>query len=151
MSRERLSALAPGPGFCHSDAMRYFALILCLAFAAPAGAQDLMSAEEFDTYTRGKTLFYGRGGKAYGAEIYHDDRRVQWSFLDGECREGEWYADGPLICFVYEDNPDPQCWSFARGAGGLIARFENDPQITELYEARDADEEMVCLGPKVGV
>ena len=32
-----------------------------------------------------------------------------------------------------------------------IARFENDPMTTELYEAREAGEEMVCLGPKVGV
>ncbi|APE43003.1 hypothetical protein BOO69_05890 [Sulfitobacter alexandrii] len=131
--------------------MRSIALILASLLALPAAAQDLMTAEEFDAYTRGKTLFYGRGGTAYGAEVYHENRRVVWSFLDGDCREGEWYQDGQLICFVYEDNPDPQCWSFSRGTGGLIARFENDPQTTELYEARDGDEEMICLGPKVGV
>ncbi|WP_152466811.1 hypothetical protein [Sulfitobacter sp. THAF37] len=131
--------------------MRYAALFFAALSALPAAAQDLMTAEEFDAYTRGKTLFYGRDGSAYGAEIYHENRRVEWSFLDGECREGEWYQDGELICFVYEDNPDPQCWSFSRGNGGLIARFENDPRTTELYEARDADEEMICLGPKVGV
>lgn len=134
--------------------MKHIALILSILLALPAppaAAQDLMTAEEFDAYTRGKTLFYGRDGSAYGAEVYHDNRRVEWSFLDGECREGEWYQDGQLICFVYEDNPDPQCWSFSRGTGGLIARFENDPLTTELYEARDAGEEMLCLGPKVGV
>lgn len=131
--------------------MKYIALTLSILLGLPVAAQDLMTAEEFDAYTRGKTLFYGRNGNAYGAEVYHENRRVVWSFLDGECREGEWYQDGSLICFVYENNPDPQCWSFARGTGGLIARFENDPQTTELYEAQDADEEMVCLGPKVGV
>jgi hypothetical protein len=119
--------------------------------ALPAAADTLMTAEEFDAYTRGKTLFYGRNGEAYGAEIYLSNRRVQWSFLDGECKEGEWYEEAGLICFVYEDNPDPQCWSFEQGAGGLIARFENDPETPELYEAEDIGEEMLCLGPKVGV
>ena len=126
-------------------------LLSLLLTAAPAFAQDLMTAEEFDTYTRGKTLFYGQNGRAYGAEIYHDNRRVEWSFLDGDCREGSWYEDAGLICFVYENNPNPQCWSFTRGTSGLIARFENRPDTTELYEAEEGGEEMLCLGPKVGV
>ena len=40
-----------------------------------------MSAEAFENYTKGKTLFYGNGGEAYGVERYLDDRRVVWSFL----------------------------------------------------------------------
>ena len=130
--------------------MKTLALLLTL-IAAPLGAQDLMTAEEFDAYTRGKTLFFGQNGQAYGAEIYHENRRVEWSFLDGDCKTGEWYEDAGLICFIYENNPDPQCWSFTRGTGGLIARFENRPNTTELYEAQDTDEKMLCLGPKVGV
>jgi hypothetical protein len=131
--------------------MKYLLTSLMLMLALPASSQGLMTPEEFDTYTRGKTLFYGRGGTAYGAEIYHDNRRVTWSFLDGQCKDGEWYEAGGLICFVYDDNPNPQCWSFAQGANGLIARFEDNPTTTELYEARNTDEEMICLGPKVGV
>ena len=131
--------------------MKYIFAIICALCALPALAQDIMSADEFDAYTKGKTLFYGRGGDAYGAEIYHENRRVEWSFLDGDCKTGEWYEDAGLICFIYENNPDPQCWSFTRGTGGLIARFENRPNTTELYEAQDTDEKMLCLGPKVGV
>ncbi|MBB4174321.1 hypothetical protein [Sulfitobacter noctilucicola] len=130
--------------------MKALAPILFL-LAMPVAAQDLMTAEEFDTYTRGKTLYFGKNGQAYGAEIYHENRRVEWSFLDGECKEGEWYEDAGLICFVYENNPDPQCWSFSQGANGLIARFENNPTTTELYEAQDIGEKMLCLGPKIGV
>ena len=130
--------------------LRALTLLACLA-PLTAAAQEGMTAEEFDAYTRGKTLFYGSGGVAYGAEIYHENRRVQWSFLDGECKDGEWFQQGQLICFVYDDNPEPQCWSFVRGSGGLIARFENDPGTTELYEAQDMGEEMLCLGPKIGV
>ncbi|WP_432817428.1 hypothetical protein [Sulfitobacter sp. JB4-11] len=130
-------------------------LVFCVALffghGLPAQAQSTMTAEQFDAYTLGKTLFYGRNGSAYGVELYLENRRVRWSFLDGQCKDGIWYEDNGLICFVYEDNPDPQCWSFELGAGGLIARFENNPETTELYEAQDTDEEMICLGPKIGV
>lgn len=133
--------------------MRAFAIFLTCLLTLPAFAlaQDLLSAEEFDSYTRGKTLYYGQAGQAYGAEIYHENRRVTWSFLDGQCKEGNWYEADGLICFVYEDNSDPQCWSFVKGQSGLIARFENNPDTTELYEAAEGAQEMICLGPKVGV
>ncbi|WP_425043732.1 hypothetical protein [Primorskyibacter sp. S87] len=110
-----------------------------------------MSAEEFDAYTRGKTLFYGFDGTPYGVERYLSNRRVIWSFLDGDCREGVWYEQNDQICFLYEDRSDPQCWVFLRSGSGLIARFENDPEATELYESEDVDEEMICHGPDVGV
>ncbi|MBB3993006.1 hypothetical protein GGR95_000625 [Sulfitobacter undariae] len=131
--------------------MKRFILILWAFAALPAAAQPLMSADEFDTYTRGKTLYYGNSDRPYGAEIYLPNRRVRWSFLDGECKEGQWYEEGGLICFTYDDRPEPQCWSFQQGAKGLIARFEDDPALTPLYEANESTEEMLCLGPKVGV
>jgi len=111
-----------------------------------------MTGEAFDAYTRGKTLYYGYDGEAYGVERYLDGQRVIWSFLDGKCKEGTWYEDRGNICFVYEDNPqDPQCWTFRQTPGGLTARFENDPLSTELYEALEMGEEMICHGPDVGV
>ena len=110
-----------------------------------------MTAKEFDAYTLGKTLFYGQNGQAYGAEIYRENRRVQWSFLDGECKDGSWYEEAGQICFVYDDTPNPQCWSFTKGKNGLVARFENRDTATELYEAQDSGDEMICLGPKIGV
>ncbi|MEO0390352.1 MAG: hypothetical protein AAF218_05365 [Pseudomonadota bacterium] len=129
--------------------MRWIYLVLCL-LATPLSAAP-MSAAEFEAYTIGKTLFFGENGAPYGAEIYRENRRVTWSFLDGNCKDGYWYEDGPHICFVYEDDPTPQCWTFERGPRGLIARFARDPTSTELYEAQDLGEDMVCLGPKIGV
>ena len=111
----------------------------------------MMSADEFDAYTRGKTFFYGSLGEPYGAEEYLENRRVRWTFLDGRCQDGVWYEDNGLICFVYDNQPDPQCWSFAQSAGGLIAQFENNPEMTELYEVRQSSEPLMCLGPEVGV
>ena len=127
---------------------------LCLAallFASPVLAQTPMSAEEFEAYTMGKTLYFGSGGAPYGAEEYLDNRRVRWSFLDGKCKDGVWYEENGLICFVYEDREAPQCWSFARNGDGLTALFQDEPGNTELYEAQQSDEPMLCLGPDVGV
>jgi hypothetical protein len=119
--------------------------------ALPVAAQTPLTAEGFDEYTRGKTLFYGVDGELYGVERYLEGRRVIWSFLDGDCKEGFWYEERGLICFLYENRSDPQCWSFAVGTDGLIARFEGGDEATELYEAQDIGEDMLCYGPEVGV
>jgi hypothetical protein len=128
---------------------RLCALLVFWAFAA--AAQATMTAEEFDAYVTGKTLYFSSNGTAYGAEQYLDDRRVRWTFLDGQCKDGVWYAQDGQICFVYEDSPDPQCWTFERTARGLRALFNGAQDATELYEARQSDEPMLCLGPDVGV
>ncbi|MEM8729210.1 MAG: hypothetical protein AAGF79_04755 [Pseudomonadota bacterium] len=131
--------------------MRIALLILSVLLTCPAIAQTPMGAEAFDRYTRGKTLFFGAEGSPYGVERYLDNRRVIWSFLDGQCQNGVWYEENGQICFIYEDRLDPQCWTFYEGPNGLIARFENDPEATELYEAQDIGEDMLCYGPEVGV
>jgi hypothetical protein len=129
--------------------------ILCtfalLFLPLAAQAQKPMSGAEFQSYVTGKTLYFGESGQPYGAEQYLKDRRVRWSFLDGKCKNGLWYEQDSQICFVYEDNPDPQCWSFYREGDGLRAVFENDPANTVLYEANQSPDPMLCLGPDVGV
>jgi len=135
----------------HKRDMKILILLLWAFAALPAAAQSLMTAQEFDDYTQGKTLYYGNGAEPYGAEIYLPNRRVRWSFLDGQCMEGEWYEADGLICFVYDEKPAPQCWSFEKGPRGLIARFENDPAVTPLYEANESGEDLLCPGPRIGV
>lgn len=136
---------------CHCQGMLKHLLILICLLPLPALADPPMSAEAFDAYTRGKTLYFGSEGRAYGVERYLDKQRVIWSFLDGQCKNGVWYEDAGQICFVYEDQPEPQCWTFSEGPDGLIAQFESNPEATELYEAQDIGEEMLCYGPDVGV
>lgn len=131
--------------------MKMISLICCLTMAAPALSDTAMSGAEFDAYSTGKTLYFATQGKPYGAEEYLDGRRVRWSFLDGKCTEGHWYESGSDICFVYENDPDPQCWQFFSSADGLIARFDNQPAQTELYGVKQSDKPMLCFGPDVGV
>ncbi len=128
------------------------ATLLFLGMLTTAQAEDTpMSAAEFEAYVTGKTLFYSVQGTPYGAEQYLPGRRVIWTFLEDECQEGTWYEENGLICFVYETDFGPQCWSFWERGGGLAARFENEPSGTELYEVRQSDEPLACRGPKVGV
>nr|WP_120502609.1 hypothetical protein [Roseovarius sp. EL26] len=132
--------------------MKLNTFLFCfLALSETAQAESFMTAQEFETYTEGKTFYYGSGGNAYGAEEYLKNRRVRWSFLDGECQEGTWYPDGDLICFLYDESPNPQCWSFVQSGNGMIAQFENDPASTTLYEVDQSADPLLCLGPKIGV
>ncbi len=128
--------------------------LLPLAFlivAGPLTAGGFLDADGFDAATRGKTYYYSSGGQAYGAEEYLPDRRVRWSFLDGQCLDGVWWQEGDFICFEYSDNPEPHCWSFQQGPGGLVATLKGEGGGRVLYEVQQSDKPMMCLGPKVGV
>lgn len=133
-----------------SAAMRLVLLMIGLTGVGCA-AQAQMTAAEFDRYTRGQTFYYGSGGAPYGGEEYLDNRRVRWSFLDGQCESGYWYEANGLICFLYDDRPDPQCWSFEQSDNGLVARFVGSESSTELYEVEKSSEPLMCLGPDIGV
>ncbi|SPF78296.1 hypothetical protein [Pseudoprimorskyibacter insulae] len=124
---------------------------LILALLAPATALPAMTGAEFQDYVTGKTIYFDQAGQPYGVEQYLPGNRVRWSLLDGNCKDGSWYEDGPHICFVYDDNPTPQCWTFEQRPDGIRAIFANDPDRLVLYEVSQSDKPMLCLGPEVGV
>ncbi|SNX69109.1 hypothetical protein SAMN05878503_10396 [Cereibacter ovatus] len=125
--------------------------LAALLIGSPGWAAEPMTAEEFDAYTLGKTLSYAIGGQIYGAEQYLSGRRVIWAFKGQECTRGIWYDEGGQICFVYEHDGAPQCWTFYRQPDGLRARFEGDPAGTELSEVEQSRTILICAGPDVGV
>ncbi len=120
-----------------------FALLLAL-LPLPGLAESPMTAEEFDAYATGRTLTFATPSGPYGVERYLRGRRVVWSFLDGDCAEGTWYPEGRAICFVYDFDPEPQCWEMFRDGDGLRAVFLNDPGSTVLYEALEDQEDLIC-------
>ncbi|MEP1969469.1 hypothetical protein [Shimia sp.] len=130
--------------------MKHLLLTACL-LGTNVSAQSAMTGPEFDAYTQGKTLFFAADGQQYGVEEYLPDNRVRWSFMDGQCKEGLWYEQANQICFVYEDSVRPQCWSFYLSPGGISAVFEDNSDGRVLYEVQASSEEMICLGPEVGV
>ena len=77
-----------------SDALRSSSLALLICLLAGGPAAFAADAAQFDSYTRGRTIFFDWQGQPYGAERYLPNQRVIWSFLDGRCTYGEWYAQG---------------------------------------------------------
>ena len=131
--------------------MKRVVFTACLLASTAASAETPMTAEAFEAYTQGKTLFFAESGSTYGIEEYLSNRRVRWSYLDGECQDGHWYPSGDMICFEYDNIAEPQCWRFFERPGGLSASFGSEAGGTQLYETLQSNEPMMCLGPKIGV
>ncbi|MBA3909413.1 MAG: hypothetical protein C0524_05880 [Rhodobacter sp.] len=122
---------------------------LCLA-ASAAQAEAPLSAEAFDALTQGRTMTWAEFGQVYGVEQYLPDRRVRWTVLGGDCRTGHWYADGPAICFLYEDRLDPVCWEVTEGPSGLLARLTSNPKEVDPVVIEETTDRLACFGPEVG-
>ncbi|MGJ8611268.1 MAG: hypothetical protein ACSHWY_09245 [Octadecabacter sp.] len=125
------------------------AFILSLLMTTPAWAETPMTGDEFEALVEGKTLTFSTGSSPYGVEYYAPNRRVVWSFRGGDCVKGEWFEDitdsGANICFIYENNVDPQCWQVFDVDGKIRADFMNTPGTTVLYEAVET-EPLICGG-----
>ena len=124
------------------------------AGTGPASASESarpMTAAEFEAFVEGRTLTFGFGGTVYGIEQYLPNRRVIWRFLGEDCRHGRWFDDGPLICFVYDDEPGQlHCWTFHETPRGLRARFARNGTDDDPVEVRPAESPLVCPGEFFG-
>ena len=126
-------------------------LSLGLLAAAAGAAEAPLDGAAFEARTTGQTLAYEAGGQSYGFEQYLPGRRVIWAFNGGPCRDGRWFEPSPgRICFVYEHDPDPQCWAFFDRGGRLVAQFEGAAPGDELIETQRSDVPLACPGPDVG-
>jgi hypothetical protein len=133
-----------------SDRMR-LALVLLACLPAVAGAETPLSADEFETHVTGKTITYRQLDFIFGVEEYLADRMVRWSVSPDHCQYGSWYPEGDDICFVYEYDPNPACWTFWLRDGALVALSVTGLPGEELHEAEASPEPLPCPGPDVGV
>ncbi|CUH40311.1 hypothetical protein JSE7799_03043 [Jannaschia seosinensis] len=133
--------------------MRLIPLVLALMAAAPAFAQRAVTPDEFDTMVTGRTLHFNRAGEPFGAEQYFEDKRVIWSFENGQCQRGIWFTNAEdEICFVYEGDPASQCWNFLEMPGGdLHARLPGSDPAGDLVMRDVSREALNCPLPDLGV
>ncbi|MGB3409344.1 MAG: hypothetical protein WBA67_17820 [Jannaschia sp.] len=133
--------------------MRLTLLFTALLAAAPAWAERVITAQEFEQMVHGKTLHFDRFGEAFGAEQYFTDKRVIWAFEEGQCQRGIWFANAQGdICFVYEDDPAPQCWHFIEMPDGAFhARVVGDDPSQDLVTSDVDTAALDCPLPDLGV
>ncbi|MEM7490352.1 MAG: hypothetical protein AAF390_14620 [Pseudomonadota bacterium] len=133
--------------------MRSIALTFALLLAAPALAERVVPAEEFDQMVTGRTFHFDRQGEPFGAEQYFDDKRVIWAFEGGQCQRGIWFENtSGEICFVYEEDPEPQCWDFLEmPSGALHARSVGAAPVDDLVTRDISREPLDCPLPDLGV
>jgi len=132
------------------SAARAAALALAF-FVHPALARAPLTAEEFEAHVTGKTVTYRQGLSHFGIEEYLPGRKVQWSVAPGECQYGSWYPEDSYICFVYEYDPVPHCWTFWKEDGALVALSDTVQPGEELYEVDRSETPLACPGPDIGV
>ena len=142
------------------DPMRSLALILTVLPLQALAETPLpetplpetpLTAAEFESHVLGKTVTYADSAGVYGIEEYLTDHMVRWSVAPELCQYGTWYPEGDNICFVYEDAPDPSCWTFWLRGNALTALQVNAPLGSELHEVAANDQGLPCPGPDVGV
>lgn len=126
------------------------ALLSLALIAGPALADPLLTAEDFDALTLGRTMTWSEFGTVYGVEYYLPNRQVRWTVVGDDCKAGHWYPDGDAICFQYEDDPAPDCWEISASAGSLLARYTTNPPETAPVIVTETTEPLACFGPKVG-
>lgn len=133
--------------------MRLSTLVVLAAFAAPAAAERVVSADEFSEMVTGRTFHFDRYGEPFGSEQYFEDKRVIWAFEGGQCQRGIWFENrAGEICFVYDEDPRPQCWSFLEmQSGALHARSVGSPPSEDLVTRDISREPLDCPLPDLGV
>jgi hypothetical protein len=125
------------------------ALALILA-SLPAGARTLMTADDFEAWSEGRTLDYWIDGTYWGSERHLAGRRTLDADAEGACREGRWHPKDGMICFVYSDIAGEHCWRFWRDGALVVAEAAGEEGALASVVTL-ADQPLACAGPEVGV
>ncbi|MBC6442669.1 MAG: HAMP domain-containing protein [Rhodobacteraceae bacterium] len=116
-----------------------------------ATAETIVPPAEFQHLSEGRTFHFSYNGHPYGAEQYFTRRESLWQFANGDCEHGRWFPHGALICFVYETDRNPLCWTFLkRDDGAFVARPDGATADSDLLLERTDTVPLACPGPKAG-
>ncbi|MCA8869816.1 MAG: hypothetical protein KDA67_14270 [Rhodobacteraceae bacterium] len=126
-------------------------LLLFLFLPLTLNAEEVLTPEQFESYSSGKTLYFAEAGQPYGAEQYLPNRQSIWQYADGSCAKGIWYAENDLICFVYDDDSGEHCWNFLKKPENrYAARAIGREPGADLEVIWKDQQPVICTGPEVG-
>jgi len=133
--------------------MKKLLAMLVLA-AGGAQAQQVLSGDEFDTLSRGTTMYFTANGAFYGAEQFLPDRRTVWRAQDGSCVNGQWVVIDRDICFYYDGEDRAFCWQITSSDSGIsVTSTQNTPGEPPLVLKLAGQDTVpiLCTGPRFGV
>ncbi|WP_394178026.1 hypothetical protein [Yoonia maritima] len=120
-------------------------LFILLMLTGAANAQDRMDASTFEAHVEGRTVIYEYIANGnIGIERYLPGRRVMWSSKAGICQYGVWFESKGDICFRYDDDPEPKCWTVYDEPGGIRGVYTTRPPFTVIRELPDRDDPLIC-------
>ncbi len=120
-------------------------ILLCGWVAQGATAQTQISPEVFLDQAVGNTLTFNdsQDGHVVGVEKFLRRDQSVWAPDDGFCSYGVIKIRGPLICFLYEDYPDPDnCWMPFMDERGLLVVSRSSFQVQRITAIDDTP--VVC-------
>ena len=92
-----------------------------------------------------KVLLQARDqGRLVGEEQFLRRDLSVWTDVTGRCTYGQIEIRGPQICFIYEDNPDPEnCWLTFRYKDQFVV-MANSGELQRITEI--SDQPISCEG-----
>ena len=110
-------------------------------------AQDQMSPDGFLDLIVGSTLSFSsmRTGGLIGEEQFLRRDLSVWADQSGRCTYGRIELRGPLICFLYEDAPNPDnCWIPFMDNGALLVLSKGTREVQRISDI--SEEPIICEG-----
>lgn len=126
---------------------RIAAAVIALLFAGAATAQEQITPDEFLDLALERTLSFTsvQSGQLVGVEEFLRRDLSVWADKSGRCTYGRIEIRGPLLCFLYEDAPDPEnCWLTFNDAGTLLVMANRSGEVQRISDL--SEEPIICDG-----
>jgi hypothetical protein len=120
---------------------------LFLVLAAPVRAQEQITPDAFLDLATDRTLSFSSvmSGNLVGIEEFVRRDLSVWADETGRCTYGRIEIRGPLMCFVYQDAPDPDnCWIPFNDGGTLLVMSARTSEMQRISDI--SDDPVICEG-----
>ncbi|KEJ90011.1 hypothetical protein [Sulfitobacter donghicola] len=124
-----------------------FIAVLLSTLAVPAQAQDQLTPDGFLDIAVNRTLSFSSvlSGQLIGEEQFLRRDLSVWADKTGRCTYGRIEIRGPLLCFLYEDAPDPEnCWIPFIDEGTLLVLATDSGETQRITDISDTP--ITCEG-----
>ena len=115
--------------------------------ASNVSAQEQIGPDAFLELAVGRTLSFTNqvSGTLVGMEQFLRHDLSVWADETGRCTYGRIEKRGPLLCFLYEDDPDPNnCWVPFMDEGTLLVLSQTTQELQRISDI--SKEPVICEG-----